>query len=483
MKIAIISDIHENFHNLILALESMSVHHIEQIFCLGDLMNSGIAKILAAQDIPTHMIWGNNDGDKVEITLAAKRENSSLSIGTTIYDFVDFDGKNIFLSHYDDLAKPMAQSGLYDAVFFGHNHIQSLEKINDCWVVNPGELAALKTKRATYAIYDTQSNDVKIIELSDSVSLKTAKMESYFSANADKLNFRSKKAFEQNIENNIIPTSSPVYKTLNNAASVAKAVVFTGLPGVGKSLYINAFQTIAKSLNRKVTVIQWDVARKSFETPEIQAHFPMGDGTVHNGLKLCAGKWLMATVSSWLTKNKNSDSILLIEAPLVGHRFVELAHKQNIEELEAFLSSKDCQFICPIPSKEVREKIEAARAAEVSEDAKNWLGAKPSVMLMLWKMICGLANDMGRSIPMDGQPPYDPEVYEFVFNNILKHRNFIPLHITEVFDVSHADEIELHSHEGLVASKEVANSISQAIIAMYPNEKEINEVIDRWYLT
>ena len=53
MKIAIISDIHENFHNLILALESMATHNIEQILCLGDLMNSGIAKILAAQDIPT----------------------------------------------------------------------------------------------------------------------------------------------------------------------------------------------------------------------------------------------------------------------------------------------------------------------------------------------------------------------------------------------------------------------------------------------
>ncbi len=483
MKIAIISDIHENFHNLILALESMSEHDIEQILCLGDLMNSGIAKILASQDIPTHMIWGNNDGDKVEITLAAKREKSSLSISTTIYDFVEFDGKNIFLSHYDDLAKPMAKSGEYDAVFFGHNHIQSTEKVNNCWVVNPGELAALKTRKATYAIYDTLSDEIQIIELKNSVSLKTEKMETYFANNADKLNFRSKKAFEQNMANNIIPTSSPVYKTLNDAASTAKAVVFTGLPGVGKSLYINAFQAIAQSLNKKVTVIQWDVARKAFETPEIQAHFPMGDGTVHNGLKLCAGKWLLATVSSWLTQNSDSDSILLIEAPLVGHRFVELAHQQNIKEIEAFLSSKECQFICPIPSKEVREKIEAARAAEVAEDAKTWMGAKPSVMLMLWKMICGIANEMGRSIPMDGQPPYDPKVYEFVFKNILKHRNFIPLHISEVFDVSLTDESELHSSEGLIASEEVANSMSQAILAMYPNDSEINKVIDKWYLT
>ena len=58
MKIAIISDIHENFHNLILALQEMEKQGIQQIICLGDLMNSGIAKILATQTIPVFMIWG-----------------------------------------------------------------------------------------------------------------------------------------------------------------------------------------------------------------------------------------------------------------------------------------------------------------------------------------------------------------------------------------------------------------------------------------
>ena len=61
MKIGIISDIHENFHNLILALNQLKEHGVEQIFCLGDLMNAGIAKILSIQDVPVFLIWGNND--------------------------------------------------------------------------------------------------------------------------------------------------------------------------------------------------------------------------------------------------------------------------------------------------------------------------------------------------------------------------------------------------------------------------------------
>ena len=76
MKLAIISDIHENFHNLILALQEMEQHDVSQIICLGDLMNTGIAKLLAAQSIPTHLVWGNNDGEKVEITLAATQKES-----------------------------------------------------------------------------------------------------------------------------------------------------------------------------------------------------------------------------------------------------------------------------------------------------------------------------------------------------------------------------------------------------------------------
>ena len=172
MKIAIISDIHENFHNLILALQEMEKHNIQQIICLGDLMNSGIAKLLATQKIPVYLIWGNNDGEKVEITLVSKKENSVLTVSTNVYDFLEFDSRKIFISHYEDLAIPMAKSGDFDAIFYGHTHIQQKEKMNDCWVVNPGEIAAGKTKKATFAIYDTATNEVEIITLKNSISFK-----------------------------------------------------------------------------------------------------------------------------------------------------------------------------------------------------------------------------------------------------------------------------------------------------------------------
>ena len=196
MKVAIISDIHENFHNLILALEEVEKHDIDLMICLGDLMNSGVAKILAAQDYPVHMIWGNNDGEKVEIVTAAHRENSKLTYSVSTYDFMEIDDKQVFVTHYDDLAVPMALSGKYNAVFYGHNHLVKSERIDNVWIVNPGEIAAQKTGRATFAMYDTELDKVDIIELEGHITLKSDLTVKYFNDNIEKLGFRSKEAMQ-----------------------------------------------------------------------------------------------------------------------------------------------------------------------------------------------------------------------------------------------------------------------------------------------
>ena len=196
MKIGTISDIHENFHNLLLALDKFKEEGVEEILCLGDLMNAGIAKVLSIQDVPVFMIWGNNDGEKVDIVRTAFRENSCLTVSLNTYDFLERDNRKIFISHYDDLAVPMAQSGVYDAVFFGHNHIQSFQKIGNCVVANPGEIAASKTGKATFLMYETSDNSVVFYELEGIKTLKSDLVEAYFKDNKTQMGFRSKESFD-----------------------------------------------------------------------------------------------------------------------------------------------------------------------------------------------------------------------------------------------------------------------------------------------
>lgn len=281
----------------------------------------------------------------------------------------------------------------------------------------------------------------------------------------------------------IIPENSSVFQQLAQVAKAAKVVALSGLPGTGKSLYMNQFKQIAESLGKTVTVIQWDVARKAFETPEIFARYPMGDGVVHNGVKLSVGYWLMDTLKTWLEENESPQMQLLIEAPLVGHRFIELAQIQADKQLESFLQTDDFQMIVPIPSTEVRAKIEADRRAQLADDATTWMGAKPVVMLQLWKMICGIANKFGRAISMEGQPAYDPEICAFVFAEILKNRHFVPLHINEVFDVSITNEHDLHQLNSLSADTNLANAYMQYTAKKYPTNEALNQVVNAWYLT
>ncbi len=190
MKIGVISDIHENFHNLILAMQKMKEEGVEQIICLGDLMNDGIAKVLSISETPVHMIWGNNDGDKVMLTRTAFQKGSQLTISNNTYDFLEFDGKKIFVTHYEDLAQPMSASGNFDVVFFGHTHISKVEQHGRCTIVNPGEISAQRTGQATLAIYDTRGKSVNIVTLEGTITLKSELVDKFLKENREKLGFR-----------------------------------------------------------------------------------------------------------------------------------------------------------------------------------------------------------------------------------------------------------------------------------------------------
>lgn len=173
MKVAVISDVHENIHNLCLFFEQVKEYKPEKILFLGDFMNLGVAKVLASSKVPVISVWGNNDGDKVAITKISLSGGSNLSVSFETFDFLEIDSRKMFITHYAALAKPMAKSGEFDAVFYGHNHQRNIDKVGDCLVVNPGEISAHKTGIATFAIYDTKLNEAEIIEIDGSITLKT----------------------------------------------------------------------------------------------------------------------------------------------------------------------------------------------------------------------------------------------------------------------------------------------------------------------
>jgi putative phosphoesterase len=173
MKILVISDIHENFDNLSRVLEQISNLWVEMIFCLWDLINGWIARMIASQDIPTHLVWWNNDWTRVAITKKFMEANNKSVVSDECFDICKVGWQSIFLTHYPLLAQLAAKSWDYNAVFYWHNHILSMEKIWSCVLFNPGEISAHKTQTCTFWIYDTVSNTVEIHNIQNPSSIKT----------------------------------------------------------------------------------------------------------------------------------------------------------------------------------------------------------------------------------------------------------------------------------------------------------------------
>lgn len=180
MNIAIISDIHDNAHNTVMFFEQVKKYNVEKILFLWDFCWGWIWALLKSSPTPIYAIWGNNDGDKCLITKFSMEEDSNLEVGFDTFDKFEIDWRKLFLSHYPMLAKPMARSWDFDAVFYWHNHTKYKNRINDCLVINPWEVWAYKTWMWTFAIYNTKTNDAEIIEIKNSITTNTKVSEDKF---------------------------------------------------------------------------------------------------------------------------------------------------------------------------------------------------------------------------------------------------------------------------------------------------------------
>ena len=163
MKIAIISDSHDNLPNIYKALDYIKKQGITTLIHCGDVCAPSVMREIAQKfGGQMHLVFGNVDGDQKKMKELAE-SLSNLTIHGEQGE-LEIGGKKIGWVHYPREAEEMAQSGQYDAVFYGHDHKAWEKKIGNCMLRNPGTLAGLFAK-ATFAIYDTDSNSAQLILL------------------------------------------------------------------------------------------------------------------------------------------------------------------------------------------------------------------------------------------------------------------------------------------------------------------------------
>ncbi|HEY7029780.1 MAG TPA: YfcE family phosphodiesterase [Thermomicrobiales bacterium] len=161
MKIAILSDIHDNIWKLAVALGRLA--DAEVMICCGDLCAPFIVPQMAeAFPRPIHVVFGNNDGDRFRITQQAQRFAHVTIHGETAE--LTEGGKRIAVHHFNDVGRLIAASGEYNVVCCGHNHVFAIERVGKTLLINPGEIMG-RFGTSTYVMYDTELDEAQRLEV------------------------------------------------------------------------------------------------------------------------------------------------------------------------------------------------------------------------------------------------------------------------------------------------------------------------------
>ena len=136
---------------------------MKQSFFCGDFCSPTSAKILFELKVPIYVVFGNVDGAQFEITDWAKDNAPHVKLFKVLGE-VELGNRKIAFCHYPEFAVGLASTGKYDAVFFGHTHKSSVEKVGKTLLVNPGDVHGSRGK-CSFGIYNTERNKIEIREV------------------------------------------------------------------------------------------------------------------------------------------------------------------------------------------------------------------------------------------------------------------------------------------------------------------------------
>ncbi len=203
-----------------------------------------------------------------------------------------------------------------------------------------------------------------------------------------------------------------------------RCIVVVGLPGTGKSFLVRRAARLAVAGGRTVHALQWDMVRLAWDTPEILARFPEVEGITHAAIRGALGLWVRGAMAEWFQSHAARGDLLLVEAPVIGGRFSELAKRVN-DAVETHLADPRTLFIVVAPTIGLQQQLRQRRAAE-THAGQQALERHNASLGVLDIQLAGV-EQVAR---LWGSPPripgvYDPDLYIEVMRAVLKHRHVL----------------------------------------------------------
>lgn len=173
MKIAIISDTHDNTPAIVWIIEYLNQHNIEIALHAGDMINPGILyRFKDHYQGHLHFVFGNNDGEQA---LAERRSNAAENLTCHVMEMRQtFGNKTFFMNHYSSMSESVARSGEFDVCVGGHDHLFRVKKYGNTVFINPGNtvtkdkwLPQAPDKESSFVVLDTDTMETERILLPD----------------------------------------------------------------------------------------------------------------------------------------------------------------------------------------------------------------------------------------------------------------------------------------------------------------------------
>jgi putative phosphoesterase len=161
LKIAVISDVHDNLANLAKVLNYIKNNNIDYLICTGDLQSLEAWAELNKLSIPVFAAKGNADN------------GLDLSLFTNIqvwqsFGEIELAGKKIIFSHYPEVIKKILNQkpNYYHLALNGHSHQPWEEFWQGTKILNPGNVANVRYN-PTFAIINSDDLKAQLILLNE----------------------------------------------------------------------------------------------------------------------------------------------------------------------------------------------------------------------------------------------------------------------------------------------------------------------------
>jgi len=163
MRLAIISDTHDNLATLDKFLAYIKENPVKTVIHCGDIASGEtLARLAKNFDGDIFAAFGNMDY-RESVEKSAKKFPERVRIWNEFGE-IELGGLKIGFCHHKEIALRRCHEKKFDFIFYGHTHKPWIENINGCRLANPGTLAGM-FYQATFAILETETKklDLKIL--------------------------------------------------------------------------------------------------------------------------------------------------------------------------------------------------------------------------------------------------------------------------------------------------------------------------------